>query len=152
MSPMRWSQWPRSLRHELFSLAQTMGSWVWIPLEAWVCLRYFCVCNVRFRKRPCGLIPPSEEPCRLYIRLRNWSEIRRLTDAYMLQREQEEMWMKECLPCLRNIPSSSNFRHSYVIFSRRFRTFKSMSVKEKCHILKLCKLIFCSVNYGEYML
>jgi hypothetical protein len=30
------SQWPRRLRHELSSLARTLGSWVQIPLEAWV--------------------------------------------------------------------------------------------------------------------
>jgi hypothetical protein len=28
------SQWPRVLRHELSSLARTLGSWVRIPLEA----------------------------------------------------------------------------------------------------------------------
>jgi hypothetical protein len=30
------SQWPRGLRHELSSLAWTLGSWVWIPLKAWM--------------------------------------------------------------------------------------------------------------------
>jgi hypothetical protein len=30
------SQWPRSLRHELPSLARTLGSWVPIPLEVWM--------------------------------------------------------------------------------------------------------------------
>jgi hypothetical protein len=28
------SQWPRGLRHEMSSSARTLGSWVWIPLEA----------------------------------------------------------------------------------------------------------------------
>jgi hypothetical protein len=36
----RRSQWPRSLRHELSSLARTLGSWVRIPLKAWM---YVCV-------------------------------------------------------------------------------------------------------------
>jgi hypothetical protein len=31
-----WSQWPRGLRHELSSPARTPGSWVRIPLEAWM--------------------------------------------------------------------------------------------------------------------
>jgi hypothetical protein len=38
---------PRGLRHELSSLARTLGSWVRIPLKAWmfgVCMRLFCVC------------------------------------------------------------------------------------------------------------
>jgi hypothetical protein len=30
------SQWPRNLRHELSSLARTLGSWVRIPFEAWI--------------------------------------------------------------------------------------------------------------------
>jgi hypothetical protein len=30
------SQCPRGLRHELSSLARTLGSWVRIPLEAWM--------------------------------------------------------------------------------------------------------------------
>jgi hypothetical protein len=44
-----WSQWPRGLRHELPSLARTLGSWARIPLKAWmfgVCMRLFCVCVV----------------------------------------------------------------------------------------------------------
>jgi hypothetical protein len=30
------SQWPRALRHELPSPARTLGSWVRIPLKAWI--------------------------------------------------------------------------------------------------------------------
>jgi hypothetical protein len=30
------SQWPRGLRHEMSSPAWTLGSWVRIPLEAWL--------------------------------------------------------------------------------------------------------------------
>jgi hypothetical protein len=37
------SQWPRGLRHELSSLARTLGSWVRIPLEAWMSV---CVYSV----------------------------------------------------------------------------------------------------------
>jgi hypothetical protein len=43
------SQWPRCLRHELPSLALTLGSWVRIPLKAWmfcVCMCSFCVCVI----------------------------------------------------------------------------------------------------------
>jgi hypothetical protein len=41
----RRSQWPCGLRHELPSLACTLGSWVRIPLYAWisVCVYSFCV-------------------------------------------------------------------------------------------------------------
>jgi hypothetical protein len=43
------SHWPRGLRHELSSLARTLGSWVGIQLKAWMsvfilCL-YCCVCR-----------------------------------------------------------------------------------------------------------
>jgi hypothetical protein len=33
---MGWSQWPCGLKHELSSLARTLGSWVRIPLEVWM--------------------------------------------------------------------------------------------------------------------
>jgi hypothetical protein len=41
------SQWPHSLRHELSLLAQTLGSWVRIPLKAWMsvlCAFILCFC------------------------------------------------------------------------------------------------------------
>jgi hypothetical protein len=38
----RW-QWPRGLRHETSSSAWTLGSWVRIPIEAWV---FVCVYSV----------------------------------------------------------------------------------------------------------
>jgi hypothetical protein len=38
------SQWPRRLRHEMSSLARTLGSWVWIPLKAWMSVCTYSVC------------------------------------------------------------------------------------------------------------
>jgi hypothetical protein len=40
------SQWPRGLRHELSSLARTLGSWVRIPVEAWMSVCVYSVCVV----------------------------------------------------------------------------------------------------------
>jgi hypothetical protein len=40
------SQWPHSLRHELSSPAQTLGSWVRIPLKAWMSVCVYSVCAV----------------------------------------------------------------------------------------------------------
>jgi hypothetical protein len=40
----RRSQWTPSLRHELSSLARTLGSWVRIPLKAWVSAFIMCLC------------------------------------------------------------------------------------------------------------
>jgi hypothetical protein len=41
----RLSQWPRGLRHELSSLARTLGSWAEIPLKAWMsALGAFILC------------------------------------------------------------------------------------------------------------
>jgi hypothetical protein len=37
------SQRPRGLRHELSSPAQTLGSWVRIPLEAWMYVYIYSV-------------------------------------------------------------------------------------------------------------
>jgi hypothetical protein len=42
-NPCSRSQWPRSLRHEMSSLALTLGSWFRIPLKTW-CLCLFCRC------------------------------------------------------------------------------------------------------------
>jgi hypothetical protein len=38
------SQWPRGLRHELSSLARTLGSWVRIALEARMFVFILCFC------------------------------------------------------------------------------------------------------------
>jgi hypothetical protein len=37
------SQWPRGLRHEMSSLARTLGSWVRTPLKAWM---FVCIYSV----------------------------------------------------------------------------------------------------------
>jgi hypothetical protein len=43
MHPIHQSQRPRSIRYELSSLARTLGSWVRIPLEAWISVCVHCV-------------------------------------------------------------------------------------------------------------
>jgi hypothetical protein len=43
---LRRSQWPRGLRHELSSLARTLGSWVRIPPQAWMSVCVYSVCVV----------------------------------------------------------------------------------------------------------
>jgi hypothetical protein len=68
------SQCPRGLRHELPSLARTLGSWVQIPLKAWlsVCVYpvfvFLCVSG--------GFLwladPPSKESYRMCIGLKTW--------------------------------------------------------------------------------
>jgi hypothetical protein len=37
------SQLPRGLRYKMSSPAQTLGSWVQIPLDAWMSVRISCV-------------------------------------------------------------------------------------------------------------
>jgi hypothetical protein len=68
------SQWPRGLKHELSSLARTLGSWVWIPLKGWIFYaRLFCVCFVLCVGR--GLATdwsPVQTVYRLCIGLNNW--------------------------------------------------------------------------------
>jgi hypothetical protein len=39
----RRSQWPRGLRREPSSPARTLGSWVWIPLKAWMSVYVYSV-------------------------------------------------------------------------------------------------------------
>jgi hypothetical protein len=65
------SDWPRGLRHEMSSLARTLGSWVRIPLKVWMSVwEYsvvlFCVFVPILRRAD----PPSKESYRLCIR--NW--------------------------------------------------------------------------------
>jgi hypothetical protein len=58
-------QWLRGLRHELFSSARTLGSWVRIPLETWMSVYAFilCLCCFVCRWRPCdGLISRPRGP------------------------------------------------------------------------------------------
>jgi hypothetical protein len=68
------SQWQRGLRHEPSSAARTLGSWVRIPLKAWmfgVCMRLFCVCVVLCVGS--GLATAgasSKESYRLYIKVK----------------------------------------------------------------------------------
>jgi hypothetical protein len=62
-SASAWSQWPRGLRHVQSSTARTMESWVWIPLEACMCVHVFLCCAVLRRWWPCdGLIPRPRSP------------------------------------------------------------------------------------------
>jgi hypothetical protein len=59
------SRWPRGLRHELSSVAWTLGSWVRILLKAWmsVCAFILCLCWPVCRYRPCdGLITRPRSP------------------------------------------------------------------------------------------
>jgi hypothetical protein len=59
--------------HELSSPAQTLGSWVRIPLEAWMCMRLFYLSVVLCVGS--GLATgwsSSKESYRLCIGLRNW--------------------------------------------------------------------------------
>jgi hypothetical protein len=61
------SQWPRGLRHEPSSPARTLGSWIRIPLKAWMSVCFYSV-FVLF----CGYVaalrradPPSKKSYRL---------------------------------------------------------------------------------------
>jgi hypothetical protein len=59
------SRWPRSLRHDLSSPARTLGSWIRIPLEAWmsVCAFILCFCCPVCKQRRCDeLIPRPRSP------------------------------------------------------------------------------------------
>jgi hypothetical protein len=42
-------QWPSGLRHLLSLAARKLGSWVRIPLQAWMCVRVFLCCFILCR-------------------------------------------------------------------------------------------------------
>jgi hypothetical protein len=54
------SQWPRDLRHEMSSLAWTLGSWIRIPLKAWVSVLFRVQVETLRRADP-----PSKDSYRL---------------------------------------------------------------------------------------
>jgi hypothetical protein len=70
ISVYRRSQWLCGRRHELSSLTQTLGSWVRIPLKAWMSVLYAFILPLCCRLRRAD--PPSKESYRLCIGLRNW--------------------------------------------------------------------------------
>jgi hypothetical protein len=78
------SEWPRGLRHELSSLARTLGSWVRIPPKV---LMSVCFCSVFVFVLSCvgsGLATgwsPIQGVLPTVLGLRNWSETKRFTDA-----------------------------------------------------------------------
>jgi hypothetical protein len=72
ISSLGRSQWPPGIRHELSSPAQTLRSWVRIPLKAriFVCAFILCLCCSVYRL-PCdGLICRLRSPT-YRLRLRN---------------------------------------------------------------------------------
>jgi hypothetical protein len=69
------SQWSRGLMHELSSLARKLGSWVRIPVKAWmsVCVSFVFVCFPVCRQRPCdGFITRPRSATGCVKRSRNW--------------------------------------------------------------------------------
>jgi hypothetical protein len=76
--------------------ARTLGSWVRIPLKAWISV---CVYSVfALGSDLChGLIPCPRSPTDC-LRLRNWSETKRFTDVLCSkweQQEQKKIWTTE---------------------------------------------------------
>jgi hypothetical protein len=72
------SQWPRGLRHELFPLARTLGSWVRIPLKGWM---FVCVYSVCIGSVLATGWSPIQGVLPTVLGLRNWSKTKRFTDA-----------------------------------------------------------------------
>jgi hypothetical protein len=68
------TQWPSGLRHELFSPAQTLGSWVGISLEEWMsmCVYFVFVFRSVDLESLRHADPLSKESCRLSLVSRNW--------------------------------------------------------------------------------
>jgi hypothetical protein len=91
------SQWPRGLRHELSSPAQILGSWVRIPLGAWISVCVYpmivlsCVQVAALRQAD----PRPRSPTNCSKQSRNWKSGRGPT--------------KGCRAIDREIPSSITY-------------------------------------------
>jgi hypothetical protein len=76
------SQRPRGLRHEPSSSARTLGSWVQIPLKAWMSA---CIYSVFVLSCVGSGLATGWSPVQRVLptvqELRNWSEIKRFTVA-----------------------------------------------------------------------
>jgi hypothetical protein len=85
------SQRPRRLRHEISSLAQTLGSLVRIPLKAWVsvCDYSVFVLSCVFSSLATGW-STIQGVLSTALRLRNWIETNRFKDAIFSEWEQQE--------------------------------------------------------------
>jgi hypothetical protein len=79
-------QWPRGLRHEMSSPARTLGSWIRIPLKAWM---FVCFYSVFVSVAPLRRADPSCKESTACLKLRNWSEMKRFTDALCCKSEQQ---------------------------------------------------------------
>jgi hypothetical protein len=64
----RW-QWLWGLRHEMSSPARILGSWVRIPLKAWMYAVFLCLCRPMKVVTPCYWLTPSKESYQLSLRL-----------------------------------------------------------------------------------
>jgi hypothetical protein len=96
--PERRSQWPRGVRHELSSLARMLGSWVRIPLKAWMSVCFYSVFVLFFVKVAAlrQADPPLKESYRLYIGLRNWKSgqgpTKRTVEPWIYRQMDELEW------------------------------------------------------------
>jgi hypothetical protein len=80
------SQWPRGMRHEMFSPALTLGSWVRILIKVWMSVYSVFVLGS-------GLgtgWSPVEGALQTLLWLRNWSETKRFTDTLCSKVEKQD--------------------------------------------------------------
>jgi hypothetical protein len=68
----------RALRHELSSPARTLGSWIRIPIKAWM---FVCVYSVCIGSGLATGWSPIQGVSPAVLRLSNWNETKRFTDA-----------------------------------------------------------------------
>jgi hypothetical protein len=94
-----WSQWPCGIRHKPFSPAQTLVSWVRIPLKAWmsVCAYSLCVGNglVTGSSAVQGVLPSAQK------KISNWKSGQGLTKGCRaIEREMIYKYALFCFSCI----------------------------------------------------
>jgi hypothetical protein len=141
------SQWPRGLRNELSSPAQTLLSWFRIPFKAWMSVSVYSTFVLSFVQVTAlrRADPPSKGSFRLCKRSRKWKTgqgstksrraIDRYKDAYVLWSYQLHVpisisWLVEAMK-----PESSRlFSHNRYVAILHY-------MKKKKPLWKLCRLL-----------
>jgi hypothetical protein len=119
------SQWPRGLRHELSSLARILGSWVRIPLKAWMSAFILYLCCIPSPGSPTGS---------LRIKKLKWNKafhgcpMRQSGSNRGEKKETEGVWKLTSVSLLPTLPLRFKFCLSVALYSSSLCWYRRTSL------------------------